>query len=738
MDTKVLKQTNKKMESPAQRVEDSTHTGLDTRLGTAHLSPDGPVVAGSMMQWTLTYTAGSYGVDEGGLLMLVQRIAADIQKPQFEFPDQPAYTSIIANANCRLSYRFQPKQYKRPWQKWCLVIDVKDGYLEPGDTITIILGDQSKGSPGIRAQSFIESAHEFRVLIDPTNAAQPRRLPSSPAFPVVADKPIDLACLMPSQILIGETREIFVDGIDRWGNPTLCPDDLILKLIGNGNAVIENKKLKAISAGTVYVEASGGGMTCRSNPIQIVWKKPNFMRYWGDLHAQTDSTVGTGTEEEYFTFARNSARLDFSCHQGNDFQLNDEDWQRVNHAVKKHHQSEEFVVFPGYEWSGNTSAGGDHNVIFLKDDPPIYRSSHWQVSEVPEDDMTPAHPVDNLFEKLKKHGDAMVIPHVGGRHADVGKYFDPEIEHVVEILSCHGLFEWLLWDSLEQGYKVGIVCNSDGHKGRPGAESPGAGMFGISGGLTCILAKELTRTALFEALKSRRCYGTTGARMILEFEANGSVMGEELETDNEVAIKAAVQGTTPIEALILMCGKEVIHVERPPAFKNILHSPRIRISWGGARIRGRARRATWDGKIKSLGTRILSAATFAFDSPADGIVAQNETEVTFKSSTTGDVDGIDLRLENPNEGSIHFLSAVGEAKFDLAELGNDPVEISFGGLDLRVQIQRYPEHLEDTSLTLEKTIRPPAGKISPYLVKAVQEDGQAAWASPIFVTCKDE
>jgi len=59
------------------------------------------------------------------------------------------------------------------------------------------------------------------------------------------------------------------------------------------------------------------------------------------------------------------------------------------------------VILPGYEWSGNTPAGGDHNVYFLEDNPPILRSSHWQVPQVLEDEVSPAHPINVLFERLK-------------------------------------------------------------------------------------------------------------------------------------------------------------------------------------------------------------------------------------------------------------------------------------------------------------------------------------------------
>jgi hypothetical protein len=707
---------------------------VEHRLGRVVLEPDGSVVAGSMMEWTFTYTAGSYGVDEGGVIMLVQRIAADMQKPQFEFPKQPAYTSVATSADCRLSCRFQTKQHARPWQKWCLVIDVLDGSIRPGETILLMLGDRSHGSPGIRAQTFVEKRHEFRLLIDPTNAATPRHLPSSPVLQIIPDKTTHLLCLLPAQLTVGESTEIFVRGADRWGNPTPSPDDIHLGFHGLANGLIAGGMLRAQKPGIAQVTATSGNMKSNSNPVEFTEKSSKYRRYWGDLHAQTESTVGTGSENEYFTFARNQARLDFTSHQGNDFQLTDEDWRRLNRVIRQHHESGKFVIIPGYEWSGNTSAGGDHNVLYSIDDQPLIRSSHWQVPEVPEDEITPAHPVDQLFEKLKRNGNAMVIPHVGGRPADVGNFFDEDIEHVVEILSCHGVFEWLLWDALAQGRKVGVVCNSDGHKGRPGSEGPGAGQFGIGGGLTCVFAEELSRNAIFNALKSRRCYGTTGARMNLWVEADGHMMGEELTAAGDVTIIAKVHGTAPLERLTLMRGREELYTVRQEVFNNLQSSSRIRISWGGAKMKGRARRATWDGLISVSGIQILRANTFAFDSPADGIVSLDEQLVRFRSSTTGDIDGIDLLLSSADKGVVSFSSPIGNAQVDLYDLGPEPNFSLFGGVDLHVVIQRYPERIDSDFLAMNHVLSPPKNTTTPYMIKAVQEDGQMAWSSPIFIT----
>ena len=709
----------------------------EERLGRIELSPEGSVVAGSFMEWTLTYTAGSFGVDEGGVIMLVKRLACDMEHPQVDDPSGSGYTTVTTNGNCRLICRFQRKQHQRPWQNWCLVIDVTDGYLSPGDKVKIILGDRSKGSPGIRAQSFIEMHHEFRCLVDPTNAANPQRVPSSPVIPIVAGKPVLLNCILPSVTTVGEKVKVFVNGEDAWGNPTPPPGEVELDPTGSGSIRLEGNELVAESSGTVWITATTGDLSCLSNPIKIVEQPSQWIPLWADLHGQTENTVGTGSFEEYFDFAQNWGRLDVVGHQGNDFQVTHEDWHKLNATIKGYQRKNEMIILPGYEWSGNTSAGGDHNVFFLEDDPPILRSSHWQVPRVPEDELSPAHPVNVLFEKLKnlKGFSSLVVPHVGGRYANTHDYFDPELESVVEIVSCHGVFEWLLWDTLEAGYRVGVVCNSDGHKGRPGAEGPGAGHFGVKGGLTCILAEERTREAVFSALRNRRCYGTTGPRMWLWMDADGHPMGSEYISSTSVLINATVHATAPLESLTLYSGKQKVHQVRPMEFNRLDDSSFIRIFWEGARIRGRARRATWDGEIRVDGTKIVSAKTFAFDSPADGILEEKSDLVRFRSRTVGDRDGIELRLDQSKKGRISFNTQIGSFALELEKLGFEEHIFDYGGMGLKAGIYRYPEKLMSTSLELEYTVKP-SSDTQAYLVKAVQTDGHMAWTSPVFITEK--
>ena len=712
----------------------------DTRLGTVSLEPDGPVLAGSVGQWTLAYTVGSYGIDDGGTIKVAQRFASDWERPQFDRPTDSGYTTVRTSGAASLAVRYDLKGHIRPWTN-CMVIDVYDGSLDPGDTVTITLGDRSAGSPGIRAQTFQESGHEFRVLVDPTNANVVRRLPTSPMFAVLADEPVELVCIVPTQAAAGETIEVFVKGQDRWGNPTVAPPGVQLRWEGDAPATLDGTSLTVHEPGSGYVLATApGGLAGASNPITALAERPAFRRFWGDLHAQSDATVGTGSEEEYFTFGRDAARLDFLSHQGNDFQVTDDDWRRLNDTVRRFHADGRFVAFPGYEWSGNTPTGGDRNVIYLEEGLPIFRSSHWQVRDVPEDELSPASPVSVLFERLRARceGKALVAAHVGGRQADVVRYFDPEIGPLLEVASCWGVFEWLLTDALGQGHIVGVVCNSDGHKGRPGAEGPGLGEFGIAGGLTCVLATDLTRRSVFDALASRRCYGTTGPRMDVSFEIDGQLMGSIARADGPAAATATVRGQGPVESLTLYRGAQaqVVRQARPAAFDSAADSTRVRVHWGGARIRARGRRVCWNGSIRTEGVQIVAAAPFAFDAPTDGITDVTAQTVSFRSQTTGDVDGIDLTLAAPRPGKLVFDSDTGRCECDLDELdraGGRQVS-DFGGIGMHVSFERYPEQVEETDLSLACEVPAPTEDREAYWVKVVQVDGHMAWTSPIYLT----
>ena len=211
------------------------------------------------------------------------------------------------------------------------------------------------------------------------------------------------------------------------------------------------------------------------------------------------------------------------------------------------------------------------------------------------------------------------MAHVGGRYADI-KYAHDPMETAVEVHSAWGTFEWLVRDAFEKNYRVGIVANSDGHKGRPGACYPGASFFGSYGGLTCFLAERLDRDAIFECMRRRRHYATTGNRALARRDGRAAqrcrgvparsggradtsreqarrlIMGDIARVaDGEVELAIEVVGSAPIERLDIYDGLDLLETVRPYAAADL--GARVRLVYEGAEYRGRARTTTWDGSL---------------------------------------------------------------------------------------------------------------------------------------------
>ena len=91
-------------------------------------------------------------------------------------------------------------------------------------------------------------------------------------------------------------------------------------------------------------------------------------------------------------------------------------------------------------------------------------------------------------------------------------------------------------DVLRLGRHVGVMGASDTHHLSP-----------REGGLTAVLAERLDRASIFEAIRNRRNYATTGARIVLEFTADGAPMGSILPAKGPVTLAVRVEGTAPID-----------------------------------------------------------------------------------------------------------------------------------------------------------------------------------------------
>jgi hypothetical protein len=738
-------------------------------MGTARLEPSGSFEAGSLQSFTLVYTAGRFGIDDTGSIKIGFRFATDFGPVQFTDAKAPGYTTVEASNGATLDTKWEFKRNIRPWSR-SLYIGVAKEFLTPSDTITVRFGDRRFGSPGIRLQTYCESEFEFRVLVDAIATYDYVALPTSPKIGIVPGPGVRWSALLPTSVHAGAPFRVALKIDDRWGNPSDLVDRVV-QLAADGaiaglpsklqlkkgmfGAVVDGLHVAEPGDVSIRVLDESGNELCRSNPLRVLPKDAPLRHFWGDTHGQSNETLGTNTAREYFAFGRDKAHLDVMGHQGNDFQITGAFWRDLNALSKEFDQPGRFVCIPGYEWSANTAVGGDRNVHYRREGETIHRSSHAQIADSADivDEASDAHTAHELFDKLKGK-DCVVLAHVGGRYADIKYAHDGALETAVEMHSAWGTFEWLLHDAFEKGFRVGIVANSDGHKGRPGACYPGASFFGSQGGLTCFLAERLDRDAIFESMRRRHHYATTGNRAFMDVSVELGTDGEVFErdpalgpsradrsrrlmmgdiarvADDEVEFVVDVLASAAIERFDLYDGLDRIETLRPYTPAQL--GNRVRLVYEGAEYRGRARTTIWDGSLAVEGNRILRSAMINNWNLDRGIVEQDASRINWKAVTTGNYGAIDLWLESA-VGTLRFQTAPVSGEVSIGDLGIEPRVFNAGGLGRAIALQRLPEQMDRSRITVRRRVKLRPPRDTRLYIRAQQEDGHRIWTSPIYL-----
>ncbi len=743
----------------------SVRPGDDPALyGSATLSPTAPVEARSFQTFKIIYTVGRLGIDDTGGIQVAFRRIGDMGRPQTSDPAAPNYVTARSNGEGTINVEVG-FHGMRPWN---LVVTAHQsgGYLKQGEIIEIVFGDTSRGSPGMVMQTFAESGCEFKVMTDVQATGNFLPLPEQLWVPIVAGPAHSWKAVLPSLRRPGETFQLGLKAEDVWGNPTgqatgrvrlepsmavaglplsfdYAPVDRAVTIAGL--SVADEGVLRI----AVFVDDEQVG---EAGPLVI--RSGGRAGFWGDLHGQTGETVGINKIESYFDFARNKAFLDVTSHQGNDFQMNDRFWALLNELTGKVDEPGRFVAFPGYEWSGNTAVGGDHNVFFRHEGRQIRRCSH-ALLEDRSGMATDCNTLTDLYRGLADE-DCVMYAHVGGRYANIFYDHDAKIETAVEMHSAWGSFEWILTDGFALGRRVGVVCNSDGHKGRPGASYPGSSTFGAYGGLTCFLTDRLDRDAIFEAMRRRHHYGTTGCRMHLNvsaaiaggatlFERNpdavadpphhavdSAIMGDIVQTNaGEVELSINVIAHAGIERVEIRNGLQTLATVRPYSEPDLGH--RVRVIWSGAEYRGRGRNTTWSGRAQFSDAKIARLGLINQWNHERLFEQRGSNTVVWNTVTTGNFMGFDAWLQDDRSGGLHITTNHGDLDVDLATLGLDDQVLEAGGLARRIRAFRLPGEPLRRELSITRTIALKPEGDNPLWVAVITEDGYQAWSSPIYL-----
>ena len=298
--------------------------------------------------------------------------------------------------------------------------------------------------------------------------------------------------------------------------------------------------------------------------------------YWGDVHTHTNLSDGKGTPDQLVTYARDVAHLDFVVLSDHDFgngppwRMPPQAWNQIQDKVDKYTVAGKFVAIAGYEWTSQgkywTQVGPNQPSEQLFPGPPkLYNHKNVyfpaRVEQIFSAKDAAYQTPDLLAEAVRRRGGLIQNNHpcsFGDSETRDQWEYTPEHSPVIvntemgpDTNRYQGKTYQLNWEQsvrafLSTGRTTGFVGGSDTHEGKPAAR-------------TAVLAEALTREALFAALRSRRNYAVTHARIVLDFRINGHRMGEEIVTQEKPQIAVSVTGTAPIAELAIIRDGSVLH-----------------------------------------------------------------------------------------------------------------------------------------------------------------------------------
>lgn len=749
------------------------------------------IAAGSWQEIILDYELGASGMADGSWFKATFRFYSDWALFQTSDPAGANYISAEYQAAPtlpgqspatvqKLSVRFDQKGHERPFQK-AVIIDTFDGYLKAGDHIIIRLGDRRFGGSGTRVQTFVEQNFRIRCYVDPLGTSRFAAIPDV-VIQIVPGTPAQLVMTGTRLVRTGEKFPLRVRAEDEWGNT--CWDrpervavsatldgkrvyDKALELAAKGWAVLKLDDLPTDKPGELTV-------TARLLDHPLVQPKTFFVTidkaltlpriYYCDLHVHSEDTIGTNSTTYNLTYGRDVSGLDVLAFAHNDFNITKEKWDKTVELMHSINADGAFIAFPGTEWCGSSCAGGDHNVVFLHGKTPEFpflktgehvRSVDWN-EESKTNQLEPgAWPLEELWAAYAQDPEGhLLIPHVGGRRCILDWHY-PKLERLIEIGSSWGHFGWLYQEAMERGYKIGASMAGDEHRGRCGGGVPGTAVFGTKGGMAGLLASALTRVEVARALRARHTFATTGERTVGLLRCGEHVQGDEFDHKGKALLEYRFLGDAGWDEVIA-------YDHTGPFYRRDLQQElgysarRIRLRWGGARVKDRYRWAAWKGTVSITGGVINGFKGQGFEHIEETCWRASATEIGFKSDTYGDVDAIEIDVSDLARATLRVEGTIdGYVKVGDPLKGNPFVHCptfkwEISGRDL-LEHGRLREDLPGVEMFLafERMSDAPAprevsGRIEvesrngphghrPVYVFARQVDDAKVWTSALFI-----
>ena len=302
---------------------------------------------------------------------------------------------------------------------------------------------------------------------------------------------------------------------------------------------------------------------------------------FGDLHNHLLVDDGhQGSVDQLFVIHRDRYSSDFAAttSHGDSNKLLISELAHNDALTEALYKDNEFVTIPGFEWTQGdfvVPRAGHRHAIYETPGGPLYRPTEGHSDSIRE------------FSDLMSKTNGLIFAHHITRAYTAGtdwSYVNTRVEPAAEMCSSWGRFEYYqnpghirgaeiknasMQDVWKMGHRIGVIGGSDGHN-----------LYGDRiQGLTGVYAEAHTRPAIFDAIRKRRCYATTGEPIQLDFRVNGHFMGAEIEAASGPVIEGQVSGAANLIAVEIVKYTAGDPIPFPVVYKASVEGPRAKIWW---------------------------------------------------------------------------------------------------------------------------------------------------------------
>lgn len=404
-------------------------------------------------------------------------------------------------------------------------------------------------------------------------------------------EPARATAVLPTVAAPGRPLTLKVAVMDTLGYPSLaCGEavrlrgpfagarEIVVPFEKGRPAVAEVEGVALASAGLLRAEIDLAGRTFPSNPV-LSTDRPLAPIRWGDPHVHTVLSrchpERCRSVEFCYAAARHFAALDWAS--AADHVSNGRGdlgkWKESAAACDRHDDPPAFVTVPAYEASLEGGAGGDNNV-YMRRWPPIFV------------DAFEGGTIRTICEKMRAmlpEADFFVVPHHTtrtGKHGEIPDaiYPGPDLMPVLEVHSKWGTSEYrgnpnplkkihpgpaYAVDLLARGLRLGFIGGTDTHSTMPAGF--GNDHLDRLPGMTAVFAPELSRDAVFDAVRARRCYAASLERIYLDVSVAGAGMGETIpwpDGGRPRKVRATAAAESDIVSIEVVRSGRTVHTER--------------------------------------------------------------------------------------------------------------------------------------------------------------------------------